>query len=285
MKNLKKRLRDLSLFDKILMGLVVLLVFFFAYAFFRKSTYITINVKVGEEDVVWEHWSRAWFSQLFYKGMKEKDGLGRVNAEVLDVHSYDVTFPENDTLIAKKAVYLKLKVKAIYSRSSNQYTYKGLPVLVGSPIRMYLDSVLVEGLVTNIGGIKDPREKKILIVEAQVIDESPTYLETSGTKVYIADALRVGQKIQDDQGNTIIEIFDKKVENAKKVINTSDGRVLVGVNPLRKDVYLTMRINAIQLNNKYYFFDDIPISIGLKIPLNTPTLTILPEVTKITVQE
>ena len=66
MKNLKKRLKDLGLFDKILIGLVVFLVLFFAYAFFRKTTFITITAKVGEEDVVWEHWSRAWFSQLFY---------------------------------------------------------------------------------------------------------------------------------------------------------------------------------------------------------------------------
>src|SRR3990172_5929258 len=275
MKNLKKRLKDLGLFDKILIGLVVFLVLFFAYAFFRKTTFITITAKVGEEDVVWEHWSRAWFSQLFYEGMKEKDGLGKVNAEVLGVHSY-YTYPP------KEAVYLTIRLKAVYSRSSTQYTYKGLPVVVGTTIRMYLDRVFVDGLVTHIDGIKDPREQKILIVEVQVREENPTFLESSGTEEYIADALTVGQKIRDDQGNEVIEILNKKVESAMKVVTTSDGRVIVGINPLRKDVFLTLKINAIELNNKYFLFDDIPISIGLKIPLNTPTLTILPEVTKIT---
>ncbi len=285
MKKIIKKLKDLTLFDKILIGLAILVVVFVGYGIFRKSTYITVTLKVGEENVVWERWSRAWFSQLFYPGMKEKDGLGRVNAEVVSIHSYDALPLASDLYHVKKAVYLKTRIKAVYSRSSNQYTYKGLPVLIGSQIRMYLDRVLVEGLVTGIEGVVDPRENKTLLVEAQIKEESLTYQETSGTDDYIAQALSVGQKITDDQGNVAIEIIGKRVENAKKVTTTSTGGVLIGQNPLKKDVYLTLKINATKLYDRYYLFDDIPILVGQTIPINTSTLTVLPEVTKITVLE
>jgi len=284
MRKIINRIKNLPVFDKILLGLVVLGVIFFAYVFFRKSTYITVVVKVGEDNVAWERWSRAWFSQLFYDGMQEKDGLGRVNAEVLAVSSYDTLPLPYDTLHIKKAVYLTIKLKSVYSRASDQYTYKGLPVLVGAPIRIYLDRVLVEGLVTSIEGVKDPREKATLLVDVQIKEEIPTYPETSGTEQYVADALSVGQKITDDQGNVVIEILAKRVELAQKVTTTSEGRALVGVNPLKRDVYLTLRVNAVKLHERYFLYDDIPIIVGQQVPINTPTLSILPEVTKITVQ-
>lgn len=278
MKNIINKIKNLTVFDKILIGSIVIAVIFFAYTFFRKSTYITITVKVGEDSVSWERSSRAWFSQLFYEGMKEKDGLGRVNAEVLGVRSYDTTY-------SRKAVYLTTKLKVVYSRSSNQYNYKGLAVLIGAPVKMYLDKMFVEGLVIHIEGVKDPREKQTLIVEAQIREENSTYLETSGTKEYIADALKAGEEIKDDQGNTVIKILKKKVESAKKVVTTSDGRVVIKTDPLKKDVYLTLQVEAFELHNRYFIFDDVPILIGDGIPINSPFITVWPVVTKIAVSQ
>ena len=267
-------IKKFTTFDKILILLVIFGVVLFGYTFLRKSTYITVTVKVGEDNVLWTHWSRSWFSQLFQNGMQEKDGLGRVNAQVKSVRSYDI-WP------SQKAVYLTIELKTVYSRSTDQYTYKGLAVLIGSPIKLYLDRVFVEGLVTHIDGVKDPREKKAIIAEAQLREESPTFSETSGIKQYLADALSIGQKIYDDQGNIIIEVLDIKVEDAKRLTTTSDGRTLVSVNPLRKDVYLKLKINAFSMQNRYYLFDDIPLLIGQTIPINTPMISVYPEITKI----
>lgn len=274
MKNVLNKIKHLTLFDKLVFAFVAMVIVFFTFTFFRKTTYITLTIKVGEDTVSWPHWSRAWFSQLFHEGMKEKDGLGTVNAEVLKVRSYDI-WP------AKKAVYLTTRVKVVYSRSSDQNTYKGLPVLIGATIKMYLDKVLVDGLVTNIEGVIDSRERKTILVEAQIKEESPTFPETSGTKQYIADAINIGQKILDDQGNVIIEITGKRVEDAKRNIFTDDGRALIGINPLRKDVYLTLKLESIKLQNRYYLFDDIPILIGQTIPINLSTISVFPEITKI----
>lgn len=279
MKKFKTKLKNLTLFDRALILMAIVLGMVLLYVFFRKSSYVNVTVKVDEEKVLYESWkaedgTKSWFSQLFYKGMKEKDGLGKIAAEVLDVRSYD-TFP------SRKAVYITLRLRVVYNRASNQYTFKGKSLLIGSTIKLNLDRVFVDGLITQVEGVRDPRERATLIVEAQIREESPTFLETSGTKEYVANALKVGEEIKDDQGNTVIKILKKRVENAKKTVVTSDGRVIVRTNPLRKDVYLTLQIEALKIHDRYFLFDDIPILIGSKIPINSPTIWVRAEVTGI----
>jgi len=271
-KNLRGKYNKLTLFDKVLVSLFVLGLVFFAYIFFRKSSYIAVTVKVGEDNIRYEPWvqetgTRVWFSQLFYQGMRETDGLGRTMAELSSLRSYD-------TLPSRKAVYLTLSIRAVYNRASNQYTFKGKPLVVGSPIKLYLDRLLVEGLVTSVEGVNDPRERQELIVEAKLKEENPSFLETSGVENYIAEALTVGQRIMDSDGNVAIEIISKKSENAKRLVTTSDGRVIIQTSPLRKDIYLTLKINALKLGGRYYLFDDTPVLIGASIPLNTDLLSL-----------
>lgn len=262
-----------------LITLCLLGIIFFLYVLFRKESYITITIKVGSDHVNWSGGTISqWFSQLFYVGMKEKDGLGRTTAEILNIRSYD-------TSTNLRAVYANVKLKAIYNRASNQYIFRGKPVLIGSTIRLYLDRLLVDGLVTHFEGVKDTREKHTLIAEAQIRDETTVYPETSGTKDYVADALKVGEKITDLQGNTVIEILQKRVEDAKRVVVTNDGRVLIQSNPMRKDVYFTLRVQTIKIGSRYYVFDDIPVLIGIGVPLNTSTISVWPEITKFTLEK
>lgn len=284
MKNIKDRLAKLTLADAAAILVVIAIITALAYLFFRKSTLVTVTIKANEDSVAFNSWdvgnkgTRSWFAQMFYPGMKEKDGLGKATAEVLSLRSYD-------TSPARKAVYLNVRLRTVYNRASNQNYYKGKAVLVGSTIKLYLDSLQVDGLITYVEGIKDPRQKIILILETQVRDETPVYPETSGTKPYIADALSEGQEIKDDQGNTIIKILKKRVEDAQRVVTTSDGRVFIQTNPLRKDVFFTLEVSANQIANRYYIFDDVPVLIGIGIPVNTTTISMWPEVTKIQPKE
>lgn len=279
-KTLKLKIAGLTFADLAWLGIGVAILLILAYLFFRKPASLTVTIKVNEDGVAFNSWdaynkgTRSWFSQMFYKGMKEKDGLGKATAEVLSIRSYD-------TSPARKAVYLTVSLNTVYNRASNQYAYRGKPVLIGSTLKLYLDNLLVEGLVTAAEGAKDPRQKVVLLVESQVRDETPVYPETSGTKPYIADALSEGEEIKDDQGNTIIKILKKRAEDAQRVVTTSDGRVFIQTNPLRKDVFFTLQVRANQIANRYYIFDDVPILIGIGIPINTATISVWPEVTKI----
>lgn len=275
---MRDKLKKLTVFDYLLVALFFIGVLFFAVTFLRRPEYVNITVKIGEDDVSFMRpGSRDWFAQLFTVGMTERDGAGKPQVEVTKVFRYDSD--KN-----KQAVYLTMKVHALYTKSTMQYSYKGKPLLVGYPIKLQLDYINTEGIITNIDKIPDRRVKKELMVETQIMIDS-TFMETTGTRDYIADALNVGDTISDSEGNPVMTIVAKRTLPAKKVVTTSQGEVLTRFNPLLKDIFLTLKINATMINNKYYLFDDIPILIGQSIPLSTSKIYVGPVVTKITESE
>lgn len=283
MGKLIDRFNRLAIFDKFFILIAVLGVLFVGFLLFRKSTFVTVTVKVDEESIQYEPWranngSRSWFALMFYEGMKEQDGLGRTMSEVMSVRSYD-TGP------AVKAVYLNLNVRGVYNRASDQYTFKGVPLLVGATIDLKLDHLKVRGLVIGVEGQRDPRQKVKLQVKTKIKEESATFPGSSGTRDYVADAIVVGDEIVDSQNNVIVRVVDMLVENAVRTVVTDKGEVLIRRDPIRKDVSLTFEVNATKLGELYYMFDDIPILVGHGLPLNFSTVSVFPDVTNITVAE
>ncbi|MFZ5845014.1 MAG: DUF4330 family protein, partial [Patescibacteria group bacterium] len=272
-------LTKLTLADAAIAALGIGVVLILAFLFFRKTSYLNLTIKINEESVAYDTWAvfnrgtRSWFGQMFYPGMKEKDGLGKTSAEVLQVRTYN-TFP------GRQAAYLTVKLRATYNRGSNQYIYRGKPVLIGNTIKLFLDNVLAEGLITHIEGVPDPRQKTSLTVQVQLREETPVYPETSGTRPYVAEAIKAGDQIVDNQGNVAIKVLDKEVSDAKRLVTTSDGRVSIQSNPLRKDVFLTLLVNALKIGDQYFVFDDVPILTGIEIQLNFPNIFVGAEVVK-----
>lgn len=267
--------RKISFIELIVLFLFLVAIAFFAFLFFRKSVNITVVVKIGSDSVRWNGGATSpWFSQFFYPGMKEQDGLGRTTAEVLEVKSID-TSPTD------KSIYTTIKLKVTYNRSSNQYVFRGKPVLIGSTVRLYLDKVLVDGLITQVEGVKDLRENANLKINAQIIEENPAFPETYGTKEYIATAIPEGQEIKNDQGEVIITVLSRRIQNAQKVVTTGDGRVFIQEHPLKKSVTYTLKVKATRIYSRYYIFDDVPLNIGSTIPLITNTAALYPEITQI----
>lgn len=271
------RLRKL---DIVIFGIVICLGIFVAYTFFRKSTYVVATVKVGSESVLW--WDKgstnAWFHQYFREGNKELDGFGGVVAEVLHVRSYD-TAPN------QKAVYVTVRLKVVFNRASDQFTFRGKPVLIGSTVRLHLDRLLAEGLVTAIEGVENQTTFHKTIVEAKLIENNAVYLGTEGVNIYRAEALNVGDEIKDSQNNTVIKILQKRVEDAETVVTTSNGLLLKQRHPVKKDVYYRLEVNAQQIGDRYYVFDDVPLLVGEVIPLNIETAFLTPVVTSIRVDD
>jgi hypothetical protein len=278
MKNILKYLRSkakhIKVFDWILIAFGFFALLLFIIIFFRKSEYITVTVSVGSDSVMWgTSGPEYWYAGAFQKGQEEKDGLGRIQAEVLNVFSYDKS-PTN------KVVYLDVKLNTVYNRSSNTYTYNGIPVLVGSDIKLTLDNVYVDGLVTEVQGFPGHSVGQNITVEAQILEDDSTFPGTLGTDTYIADAIHVGDVVYDNHGSEMIKVLSKTVTPAKITVNTSDGRVIEAYDPMKKDVYLTLQILAEKIGGKYFFLNDIPILVGQSIPINTQTSSTFPVVTK-----
>ncbi len=277
-KNIISKIKKIKFFDWLLVVFSISFIVMFSFIFFRKSSYITATISVGEDSIVYSSINtsipKTWFGNLFYKGQTEKDGLGNIQAEVLNVYSYDISANQ-------KRVYINIKLKSVYNRATNSNTYKGVPVLVGSTIKLNLDKVYTEGLITEVQEYPTSSKNEAIKVEAQIREEDPTYPGTAGTKSYVADALNTGDAILDNNGKILIKIIDKKVMPAKITVTTSDGRAVATEDPLKKDVLLTLEILAEKQNNRYYFLHNIPILIDEKIPLNTKTISLFPIVTKI----
>lgn len=276
-KSIRKIVQKITLFDLILAGLVLFGITFFAVVFFRKATFVNITVKVNSDTVMYQTWNYEnrtydWFAQLFRVGMKEKDSLGNLQAEVTGVRSYDIR-------PSRKDVYLTLKIRGVYESSTGRYSYNGRPVLIGSTLKFNLDGVVASGLITNIDGERNVKKKVKLLVNAKVRDETSAFPDSTGIEEYMADALKVGTEVKDNNDEVIIKILDKKVTDAKRLVTTYTGETLVRSNPLRKDVELVLEVYAEENGGKYYLFDDVPIMVGERLPIITDKVSVLPFVT------
>lgn len=266
------RLRKLSLFEIliVLAGLTVVISVFFLL--FRSKKTIIVVLKVYEDSVDMPFTrSSLWFSRMFYQGMKEKSAFGQVTAEVLKVRKYDDR-PDNPI------VYITVKLEAIYSRGTNVYTYKGKNILIGSTIRLFLDNTLVEGVVVDTKGVNNryPLKKLIMTVEL-------TNPETVGVMPYVAQAIIEGDEIRDSAGKVILKVLKKEVQDAQKLVNTDSGEIVLSRDPFRKDVRLTLEVQAYKIGDRYFFFDDKPLLVNKELPINFEKLSILPMITNIEV--
>lgn len=269
------KIRSFSLLDIIIGTGFLTIIFILLFVLFRKNTYITVVVKVGDDNILYASPGiKPWISQLFQEGMVEKEGLGRTAAEILDVWTYRKSAQTD-------SVYLTVKLLATYNKSSGQYVYRGKTLAIGSTVRMFLGGVLVDGLITNIEGVKDARERETITVEAEVKEETSVYPETSGTRPSVAEALTIGQEVTDNKNQPIVKIVDKRITDAKRLVITSNGATLISTNPLRKNVFLTLELHVTKIDNKYFLLDDIPVLVGWAIPMNLNNLSIEPEITKI----
>lgn len=274
---MKHLFRKLTILELVIILFFIIGVSLFAFLFFRRSEYKIVIVKVGSNSIYWDGGAtKSWFSQFFYPGMKESDGFGRHIAEVLDIRLYN-------TSKRMQSVYLTVKLKVVYNRSSNQYSFKGKPILIGSTIKMNLDRSLVEGLVVSFEGIDDVRKKKKFILTAELIEENPVFLETSGARTYYADLIKKGDEITDSKGNVLVRVLDINVSPAKKYVTTADGRIITQIQPDRISLRYTLEVDAVQIYDRYYIFDDVPLLVGENIPLNTSFVSLFPEI--ISIQE
>lgn len=273
---MKKILKNTTIFDNLLIVLGGITLLFVGYLLFRKQSTLNITVKLNEENIRISPWSdgrnRQWMASYFYPEMTEKDGFNRVVAKVNSVHAYD-TAPDS------KDIYLNLTIKSTYTKSTNQHSFRGIPVLIGSPIKLQLNSILVEGLVTNIEGLKDPRTKVMLEMDARLgRAENPIFNDSQAVYKSIANSIDPGALITDNVGGEIIKIIDKKILPSKRIAIDSFGNRLEYIESDRAVVELKLRVSAIKIDGKYFIFDDTPLQIGGAIPIIMDKVSIWPEI-------
>ncbi len=275
--------RKLSFFDYFITGVFLILGIAAFIFFFRKTTWVTVRVRVTDRDVVFVYSNPpSWFVYLFKKGMREADSLGRTTAEITDVYYYDaITDVDSRTNMSKKTVYLTLKLKANYNKRTGEYKYKGMPLSSGEVLRVNLGTILVHGLITDMDGVKNPFETVHPVVRILIKDFNPVFPGTTGVDESLADALSIGDKILDSKGEVAAEVLDKEVYPAQMTTVDNFGIPHTFIHPRLKDIYLNLRLSAQKIGNEVYFFDDFLIKINNYIPLSFPKIAVYGNIIRI----
>lgn len=264
-----KKNKFLNLFDFTLIIILIMVGILSAYFLLKRNKYLEITVKITNQNVLYSLESPpSWFTEYFKPGMIVKDSFGRKLVELKKIYRYDLT-PDVKTL------YLTLNIKADYNKGSGKYSYEGKTLSIGAPIKIEFPDILVEGLVTDISGLKRELKNNEILVWSTLYDVKP----------YIADNLNIGDNVKDSNGDVAITIIDKKVEPAEKSVPDSLGNLHLSRDPIAKDIRLTFKLNVNKVsnsinNNEYYLFGDIRILVNTVIPVHLGNIDIYPMVNK-----
>lgn len=275
-EKIRKILRRLTLFDWLAVLVVLAGAVFLSLFIFKEEKWTKVEVKINRA----EWWMGEgkdppyWLSDNFSKGEKGYDSLGRKIAEVLDVRSYE--WGGNT-----RTIYLTLNLKTEVDKRKKILKFDHLPLQVGGPIELSLGKVGTKGLISYIEGVPDTRVKGERIVEARLIEWSPKFQDTWGIMPWRADAVKIGDKVVDKNGNVLAEILDKKEKQADRVVPSANGSLRLQSDPLNKDVFLTIKLKTIDQDGVDYFLDDYKVKVGQVIMLTLPEVDIWPEITKI----
>lgn len=283
-KNIKfkeMKLKNIHLFDIFIVILALFVLLIAGIVLFRKSTYLTVTIKVGEDSLVWPKIGLPiWYLRSLRKGLNEKDIVGRNLVEIIDVFYYPS--PES---INRKMAYITVRLKAVFSKSSSSYTFNGRPLAVGNLIRIKPGNILIEGIITNVKELETDQKYSKIFIETQAIDKVDSYPNTAGVYPFVAESVNEGDTVKDSSGDTVIKVLDKRVEGAKRIALTDSGEALLITDPDKKDLYLTLEILATKQNEEYYLFDDIRIVINSTIPLQFKDSIIYATITDIHPQQ
>ncbi len=139
-----------------------------------------------------------------------------------------------------------------------------MPLTIGSTLNINPNSVKLTGSIIAIEGVGQAGEYKNIVVTVKLYDRFPWY----------ADAIPVGLRAIDDQGNITAEVFDKKVNLAETSAHTGDGRVLARQNPLKRDITLELAIQAVDREGFLYYNQIQAVKIGNRLWIQTPFLNL-----------
>lgn len=262
---LKKLFKRISWFDGIFISLIMLVGVAFFLFFLRKPEYVTIRVKVTDQDVLYQRIEpKNWYANRFQIGDSELDALGRKITEITGIESFNVD-------AQSKALYVDLKVRAVYDSRTKLYSARGKSLVFGTPMRINLSTVTFDGFVTeypNSVFFKEMSEKKVVV-----------NLLARSVEPALASSIKKGDKVFDSNQTLLAEIIDISVSPAERVTQTASGELLLRYDPLYKDVIFKTKLRSKKYQNELYIFDNLPLKVGEIVPLNFSQTSIFPMIT------
>lgn len=267
------------------------IVFFFAVllssALFllRRAEYVYVTLRISAEDNLHNQWwiqPSNWYLENLREGLVDKGLTGKTNAVLEDIYFY----PRNESV---QDLFITLKLEATFNEKLNQYSYKGVPLLIGSYQKIEIAGFSIKGMVQNISSEYPEKEMRDFIVKAKLKSEDNTSfinnagVEYHGVENHLANALEVGLVSYDSEGTKIVEIKGIEKKSSYKTFVSPLKNNLVSVyDPERQIVNLDMIIKQTKVyEGKYAYREDTPITVGAIIPLYFDGVTVYATVTEI----
>lgn len=272
--SIMKRFRMIDVLFVILSLFLVIGIYFL---FKRDVSYITIRVKVTDENILYA--SNAppnYYALRFIVGDKEIDELGQTLSEIVGVESYRLS-PE--TMVT----YLDIKLRAIYNPRTQHYGIRGKTIVFGESITFYFSNVKVTATVMDFPGFSGYKNMKTgtTIVKAQLRYDNRQFSDVYGVPEFLAYALKVGDTVRDSKQNVLAKILEVQVTPAKRTVVNSVGNAYQIEDPDLKDVYYTVELTTKTDNNQIYTYNYMPVLIGATLPLYTNSVSVFPVITEI----
>ena len=271
---IKKTFKNITVFDRVFIGLALVAVLGF-YLFFKRDVVdITVKFKIASENIFFPADPlRNEFAVGYMVGDAENDELGRKTAEIVSVESYKTSLPN-------QIVYLNIRLKAVYNPRTQQYSLKGKNIIFGEFFDFSFQKAHIRGLVVDFPGFQDSDviDEGTTIVKTQIRDTSRSFSETYGIPDYLASAISVGDSVRDSNGKDLAKILDIQVRPAKRLVVSASGQPFIVDDPYLKDVFATMELATKKIQGKIYMYDYKQVVIGAIIPFNTDTISVAPTI-------
>ncbi len=270
----KDKLTYFDLFFGIIFLTMILGVFLF---FYRKKEYVNIRVKVTDQDVLFANANpKTWYANRFEVGDKETDELGRVISEVTGIETFNMS---GDS----KAVYLDIRIKAVYDRRTKIYSARGANLIFGDTIRFNFSKVTFNALITESPSTANQKNFSIEEKEITTILRGTGSLERgpAALEPQILEAIKKGDAIKDSNGNVLAEVLNVTTRPGQRVIQNDRGDLLLRNDPYYKDAIITLKIRVKNYKGEPFAFDNIPVKLGVYIPLNFNYASVWPIITQI----
>lgn len=262
---IKKLIRKIGIFE-FLIGFLVLLALVFVMIQTRsKEQWVKAEVKISSPSW-WQAYYASppfWLGESIKVGDKEFDPQGKTVTEVLAVQAYELSTLQQQEP-ARKDFYLTLNLRVDKDRRVGKLKFKNQPLEIGSPIELHFMNTYVPGIVTFIEGVSDRKDVREVIVEGVWLNNYP----------WNAEAIPIGGKMEDGMGNVVAEILGKEIRLAERTVETDWGGLVVSYDPLKRDIYLKVKLKVRESEGNLYFLYDKKVKIGENLFIQLPGIDI-----------
>jgi len=246
--------RDGKLFGKIDMFIPLFIIIilitgiFVARVLTAKSSYVTVQLFASGGEWWWNNPDPPyWLTDPVNKGAIDYDSSGNKLVEVLEVQKFEAG--------DRKMLWIKARLRVDLIPKSKQYLFRREPLQIGSLLYISPNNVRIYSNVMSIEGVSDVGEHRQKIVTLKDYVAYP----------WFADAVKVGAKMLDSDGNIMAEVIDKQVVPAERTTTDYLGNSHAETDPYRRDITLKVRLTTIYSTGRDYFSFFQPLKIGFSL--------------------